>query len=337
MRGPDVRPDPAGRGVAPAPDRPGAALDRRGNDAEHMASRRARCGVACGSLGKRGRDGRWPRTPHLAFIRPIAAQPGADPPLPERYQKRGPPVIPSGPTRKPGVCLPTPAWRTDACRVAERTADGGPNPRLLVASAAVKLTPHVRRHPHPVRHRAGRPAGRRAAAAAGLRRAAQAGGRSGWPRRSPARRSRPTALVHEAYLRLVGGGPGAGLGRPRALLRRRRRGHAPHPRRDRPPQGTRRSAAAAAGGSTSTRTRPASRPPDDELLALDEALTRLAAARPAGRRAGQAPLLRRPDRSTRRPTPGRLPRRTADAHWAFARAWLRRELRPARRRRPAGE
>ena len=50
---------------------------------------------------------------------------------------------------------------------------------------------HERRHPHPVRHRAGRPARRRATAAAGLRRAAQAGRRSGWPRRSPARRSRP--------------------------------------------------------------------------------------------------------------------------------------------------
>ncbi len=47
----------------------------------------------------------------------------------------------------------------------------------------------------------------------------------------PGQTLQPTALVHEAYVRLVGGGQAAGLERPRALLRRRRRGHAPHPRR----------------------------------------------------------------------------------------------------------
>src|SRR5215213_6818539 len=40
-----------------------------------------------------------------------------------------------------------------------------------------------------------------------------------------------TALVHEAYLRVVG--PGDGPGGP--FLRRRRRGHAAHPRRPGPP------------------------------------------------------------------------------------------------------
>ena len=36
-----------------------------------------------------------------------------------------------------------------------------------------------------------------------------------WHRRSRARRSRPTALVHEAYLRLVGQRDGPALGQPR--------------------------------------------------------------------------------------------------------------------------
>ena len=60
----------------------------------------------------------------------------------------------------------------------------------------------------------------------------------------------------------------------------------------------------------------------DDLLALDEALDQLAARRPAGGRAGQAPLLRRADRSSRPPRPSASRRATADRHWAYARAWL---------------
>ena len=86
------------------------------------------------------------------------------------------------------------------------------------------------------------------------------------------------------------------LEQPRPLLRRRGRGHAPHPRRQRPPQArpqARRRPAA-------HRTRPASALPAearlDDLLALDEALTRARRGRTrVKRRAGQAPLLRRPD------------------------------------------
>ena len=48
----------------------------------------------------------------------------------------------------------------------------------------------------------------------------------GWPPRSPGHTLDATALVHEAYLRLVGD---SAVRRPRPLLRRRRRGHAPHP------------------------------------------------------------------------------------------------------------
>src|SRR5262245_56795818 len=58
-------------------------------------------------------------------------------------------------------------------------------------------------------------------------------------RETPGQTLDATALVHEAYLRLVGGEQGAPpppvLGQPRSLLRRRRRGHAPHPHRQRPP------------------------------------------------------------------------------------------------------
>ena len=81
----------------------------------------------------------------------------------------------------------------------------------------------------------GDPQGGRAAPAAGLRRAAQAG--------------RPEAGAGEARPDAPGHGPGprglppAGrrrrgpaVGQPGPLLRRRGRGHAPHPRRQRPPQ-----------------------------------------------------------------------------------------------------
>ena len=55
----------------------------------------------------------------------------------------------------------------------------------------------------------------------------------------PGQTLQATALVHEAYLRLVDADAAAAVGRPRALLRRRRRGHAPHPRRSRPREGPR--------------------------------------------------------------------------------------------------
>ena len=70
----------------------------------------------------------------------------------------------------------------------------------------------------------------------------------------PGQTLQATALVHEAYLRLVGRRRGPALGQPRPLLRRRGRGHAADPRRERPPQAARRSAAAAGSGSSSTPT-----------------------------------------------------------------------------------
>ena len=50
----------------------------------------------------------------------------------------------------------------------------------------------------------------------------------------PGQTLQATALVHEAYLRLVGRGQSPALGRPGPLLRRRGRGHAPHPGRAAP-------------------------------------------------------------------------------------------------------
>ena len=69
----------------------------------------------------------------------------------------------------------------------------------------------------------------------------------------PGQTLQATALVHEAYLRLVGRRAGPALEQPRPLLRRRGRGHAPHPRRAGPPQAARSSTAAAPGASTWTR------------------------------------------------------------------------------------
>ena len=97
----------------------------------------------------------------------------------------------------------------------------------------------------------------------------------------PGQTLQATALVHEAYLRLVGDGRAAGLEQPRPLLRRRRRGDAPHPRRDRPPQGASPARRRPAAVSTSTDVDLAG---DDGLAgrscALDEALDRLAAEDP---------------------------------------------------------
>ena len=148
----------------------------------------------------------------------------------------------------------------------------------------------------------------------------------------PGQTLQATALVHEAYLRLVGRRAGPALEQPRPLLRRRRRGHAPHPRRARPPQAGRQARRRPAARRPRRAADVGSTAPPDDLLALDEALTRLAARGPAGRRAGQAPLLRRPDDRARRPRRSASRARTADRHWAYARAWLHAPAATAERR-----
>ena len=130
----------------------------------------------------------------------------------------------------------------------------------------------------------------------------------------PGQTLQATALVHEAYLRLVGAASPTALERPRPLLRRRRRGHAPHPRRERPPQGAARSTGAAGSALDLDAAEPLGRAdPDDQLLALDEALTRLAERGPRKAAAGQAPLLRRPDRRAGGRGPRHLPARPPTA------------------------
>ena len=60
----------------------------------------------------------------------------------------------------------------------------------------------VRRHAHTLCHRSGRPSGSRATLAAGLRRAASSGRPEALPRKA-GQTLQATALVHEAYIRLV--------------------------------------------------------------------------------------------------------------------------------------
>ena len=138
----------------------------------------------------------------------------------------------------------------------------------------------------------------------------------------PGQTLQATALVHEAYLRLVGGGRGPALGRPRPLLRRRRRGHAPHPRRQRPPQAAPSSAAAGRQRVDLERAEPAvADASDEDLLALDEALTGWPAR---AREAAELVKLRFFAGLTLDEAAAALglARRTADRYWAYARAWL---------------
>ena len=167
---------------------------------------------------------------------------------------------------------------------------------------------HVRRHPHPVADRAGRSAGRGAAVAAGLRRAAEAGGARSWPRRSRGRRCRRRPWCTR---RICGWSDGeqaqhwnsrghffaAAAEAMRRILvdnarRKQRRKHGGDRQRVdldadvRSPRDARRRPAGPRRGPRQARGRG-----------------------PAAGRAGQAPLLRRADRSTRRPR-----------RWAFRRA-----------------
>ena len=137
----------------------------------------------------------------------------------------------------------------------------------------------------------------------------------------PGQTLQATALVHEAYLRLVGVRAEPGLEQPRSLLRRRGRGHAPHPRRCTP----------AASRPTSAAADRASRPGRDDVgrhgagpttcWPSTMPSTRLAADEPASGPAGQTPVLRRADREEAAEASASA-RSTADAHWAYARAWL---------------
>ena len=191
------------------------------------------------------------------------------------------------------------------------------------------VAPYERSDPHPLGHRAGRSRGRRAALAAGLRRAAQAGRRRRLAQEKPGQTLQATALVHEAYLRLVDV--------PQAQ-HWNSRGHffaaaAEAMRRilveQRPAQAARQARRRPAAASIWRRPSMSPTPDADDLLALDEALDRLEQARSARGRAGQAPLLRRPDhrggggqpsasRRDGRPLLGLRPGLAAPGHWPSA-------------------
>ncbi len=138
-----------------------------------------------------------------------------------------------------------------------------------------------------------------------------------------------TALVHEAYLRLVGTPVAHAPGSPMFDGR----GHffaaaAEAMRRILVEQARRRKAVKRGGGANREEVEPdqiASPTPDDELLALSEALTDFAAHHPdkaelvklryfAGLTADQAAEVLGMSAST------------ADRHWAYARAWLKRAM-----------
>ena len=133
-----------------------------------------------------------------------------------------------------------------------------------------------------------------------------------------------TALVHEAYLRLVG---------PQGAARWDSRGHffaaaAEAMRRILVDHARRKAAARHGGGLARLELEPdlaAAREPREDLLALDEALDRLAVADPLK---AEVVKLRYFAGLTLPETAAALglSERTAGRHWAYARAWLRRAV-----------
>jgi RNA polymerase sigma factor (TIGR02999 family) len=136
-----------------------------------------------------------------------------------------------------------------------------------------------------------------------------------------------TALVHEAYVRLVGGDSGEKhwssrghfFGAAAEAMRRILIENARHKRRLRHGGGRQRVDLNDVELAEKSRT--------DELLALDEALEQLAAAEPA---AAEVVKLRYFAGLTIEQAAAALDLsvRTANRHWAYARAWLYRRLHP---------
>jgi RNA polymerase sigma factor (TIGR02999 family) len=140
----------------------------------------------------------------------------------------------------------------------------------------------------------------------------------------PGQTLQPTALVHEAYLRLVAGGQpkdwngrghffaAAATAMRRILLERARR-------KRRIIHG---------GGRQRQELHPnlvAAPAPDDDLLALDAALARLADLDPVKARLVELRYFAGLTGDQAAHILGISPK-TADRHWAFARAWLRRDM-----------
>jgi len=137
-----------------------------------------------------------------------------------------------------------------------------------------------------------------------------------------------TALVHDAYLRLVG----PRVGSPRLY---RDRGHffaaaAAAMRRILTDNARRKLARKRGGGIDGVKWEPleavAAPEPDDELLALDEALRKLAVTEPQKARLVELRYFAGLTGEEAAEALGISPT-TADRHWAYARAWLQAEVR----------
>jgi RNA polymerase sigma factor (TIGR02999 family) len=139
---------------------------------------------------------------------------------------------------------------------------------------------------------------------------------------APGQTLEPTALVHEAYLRLVGEGP------PRSF---RDRSHffaaaATAMRRILIDSARRKRAQKRGGGRQRQPLEAVPAPaPDEELLALNEALDRLAAKDPLKARLVELRYFAGLTGDQAAEVLGISPT-TADRHWAYARAWLRAEV-----------
>ena len=140
----------------------------------------------------------------------------------------------------------------------------------------------------------------------------------------PGQTLQATALVHEAYLRLVGGGQpdgwdGRGHFFAAAAEAMRRILVEAARRKARPKHG---------GGRRRQEMHPdlAAEPePDEDLLALDAALAKLAHTDPLKARLVELRYFAGMTGDQAAKALGVSPR-TADRHWVFARAWLRREM-----------
>ena len=104
-----------------------------------------------------------------------------------------------------------------------------------------------------------------------------------------------TALVHEAYLRLVDTTQGAAVGQPVALLRRRGGVDAAHPRRQRPPPRAAQARRRAAIASTWTTLELTRRRPAGRAARAGRGADRARRGAPGEGAAREPPLLRRPD------------------------------------------
>lgn len=153
-------------------------------------------------------------------------------------------------------------------------------------------------------------------------------------RENPGQTLQGTALVHEAYLRLIGGNSGDEGDGPRLY---NDRGHffaaAAAAMRNILIDNARRKLTGKRGGGTgngAARRTPleavAAPEPDEELLALDEALKKLAGQDPQKARLVELRYFAGLTGEQAAEALGISPT-TADRHWAYARAWLQNEVR----------